>query len=59
VENQIFPDIGFLVLGLNDALVELTAFLAGFTLTLQNMRVVAVASLVSGIVASLSMAALV
>ncbi len=49
--------IGSIVLGLNDALVELTGVLAGFTLALQNTRVIAVAGLITGIAASLSMAA--
>jgi len=45
------------VLGLNDALVELTGTLAGLTLALQNTRLVAIAGLITGIAASLSMAA--
>lgn len=45
-----------IVLGLNDALVELTGAIAGLTLALQNVDLVAVASLVTGISASLSMA---
>jgi len=46
-----------MVRGLNDALVELTGALAGFTLALQNTRVVATAGFILGIAASLSMAA--
>ncbi|KKR93955.1 MAG: hypothetical protein UU41_C0016G0002 [Candidatus Roizmanbacteria bacterium GW2011_GWA1_41_13] len=49
--------VGSIVLGLNDALVELTGALAGLTLALQNARLVAVAGLITGIAASLSMAA--
>jgi len=45
------------VLGLNDALVELTGALVGFTLALQNTRLVAIVGLITGIAASLSMAA--
>ena len=45
------------VLGLNDALVELTGALAGFTLALQNTQLIALVGLVTGISASLSMAA--
>lgn len=45
------------VLGLNDALVELTGALAGFTLALQNARQIAAIGLITGIAASLSMAA--
>lgn len=46
-----------IVLGLNDALVELTGALAGFTLALQNARLIAMAGLVTGIAAAMSMAA--
>lgn len=49
--------IGALVLGLSDALVELTGALAGFTLALQNTRLIALVGLVTGIAAALSMAA--
>jgi len=45
-----------IVLGLNDALVELTGAIAGLTLALQSTSLVAIASLVTGISASLSMA---
>lgn len=45
------------VLGLNDALVELTGALVGFTLALQNTRLVGIVGLITGIAASLSMAA--
>jgi VIT1/CCC1 family predicted Fe2+/Mn2+ transporter len=45
------------VLGLNDALVELTGALAGFTLSLQHSRTIALLGLITGISASLSMAA--
>ncbi|WP_321530179.1 VIT1/CCC1 transporter family protein [uncultured Desulfuromonas sp.] len=47
---------GSIVLGLNDALVELTGVLAGLTLALQNTRLIALAGLITGIAASLSMA---
>jgi len=49
--------IGSIVLGLNDALVELTGALAGLTLVFQNSQLIAVAGLITGIAASLSMAA--
>jgi VIT1/CCC1 family predicted Fe2+/Mn2+ transporter len=45
-----------MVLGLNDALVELTGALAGFTLALKNSKLIALVGLVTGIAASLSMA---
>jgi len=48
---------GSLVLGLNDALVELTGALAGLTLALQNTRLIAITGLITGFAASLSMAA--
>ena len=49
--------VGSIVLGLNDALVELTGALAGLSFALQNTRLIAVAGLITGIAASLSMAA--
>ena len=48
---------GSVVLGLNDALVELTGALAGLTLALQNTQLIALSGLITGIAASLSMAA--
>lgn len=49
--------MGSVVLGLNDALVELTGALAGFTLAIQNSRLIAFLGLITGISASLSMSA--
>jgi VIT1/CCC1 family predicted Fe2+/Mn2+ transporter len=49
--------VGSVVLGLNDALVEFTGTLAGFTFALQNSQVIAMAGLITGIAASLSMGA--
>lgn len=46
-----------IVLGLNDAIVEITGALAGFTLVLQNARLIALAGMITGVAASLSMAA--
>jgi VIT1/CCC1 family predicted Fe2+/Mn2+ transporter len=48
---------GSVVLGLNDALVELTGALAGFTLALGETKLISLAGLVTGISASFSMAA--
>jgi VIT1/CCC1 family predicted Fe2+/Mn2+ transporter len=48
---------GSMVLGLNDALVELTGALAGLTFALQRTRLVALTGLITGIAAALSMAA--
>ncbi len=49
--------IGSIVLGLNDALVELTGALAGFTFAFQNTQLIALTGLITGISASFSMAA--
>lgn len=49
--------VGSMVLGMNDALVELTGSLAGFTFALQNSRLVALSGLIVGISATFSMAA--
>lgn len=48
---------GSVVLGLNDALVELTGALAGLTLALQNTRLIGMVGAITGIAAALSMAA--
>lgn len=48
---------GSIVLGLNDALVELTGALAGLTLALRNGPLIALTGLITGIAAALSMAA--
>lgn len=48
--------VGSMVLGLNDALVELLGALAGFTFTLENVNLIAVTGLVVGVAGSLSMA---
>ncbi|MBA1334911.1 MAG: nodulin 21-related protein [Firmicutes bacterium] len=49
--------IGSVVLGLNDALVELTGTLAGLSFALRDTRLIALAGLITGIAASFSMAA--
>ena len=48
---------GSIVLGLNDALVELTGTLAGLTLAFQNTRLIALSGSITGIAAALSMGA--
>lgn len=48
---------GSIVLGLNDALIELTGALAGLTFAIQNTNIIALAGLITGIAASFSMAA--
>jgi VIT1/CCC1 family predicted Fe2+/Mn2+ transporter len=57
IDEERLRYVDSMVLGLNDALVELTGALAGFTFALQNTRVVAVVGFITGIAASLSMAA--
>ena len=48
---------GAIVLGLNDALVELTAALTGLTFALANSRIIALTGFITGCAAALSMAA--
>jgi len=57
LEEKKLDYVGSIVLGLNDALVELTGTLAGLTFALQNTRLIAIAGLITGIAASFSMAA--
>ena len=57
IDEERIGYIGSMVLGLNDALVELTGALAGLTLALQNTRMIGLAGLITGIAASLSMSA--
>ena len=49
--------VGSIVLGLNDALVELTGALAGFTIAFQDTKLIGLTGLITGISASFSMAA--
>lgn len=49
--------VGSMVLGLNDALVELTGTIAGMTFALMNTRLVALSGIITGVSATLSMAA--
>lgn len=48
--------MGSVVLGLNDALVEFTGALAGFTLALNDTKLIALTGSITGIAAALSMA---
>lgn len=57
IDEERLKYVGSMVLGLSDALVELTGALAGFTLALQNTRLIAITGIITGIAASLSMAA--
>ena len=57
IDEEALKYAGSVVLGLNDALVELTGALAGLTLAFQNTRLIALTGLITGISASFSMAA--
>ncbi|BAT70869.1 conserved hypothetical protein [Thermosulfidibacter takaii ABI70S6] len=57
IEEERLKYVGSMVLGLNDALVELTGSLAGFTFAMQNSKVIGLAGLIMGVAASLSMCA--
>jgi len=57
LDEEMLRYTGSMVLGLNDALVELTGALAGFTLALQDTRLIALTGSITGIAAALSMAA--
>jgi VIT1/CCC1 family predicted Fe2+/Mn2+ transporter len=56
IDEERLRYVGSMVLGLNDALVEFTGALVGFTFALQNTRLVAMTGLITGVAASLSMA---
>jgi len=56
IEEERLKFVSSMVLGLNDALVELTGTLAGLTFALKNTRLIALTGLITGISASLSMA---
>lgn len=57
IDDNRLKYVSSFVLGLNDALVELTGALAGLTLALSNTRIIAMVGLITGIAASFSMAA--
>ncbi len=57
IEEEKLGYISSIVLGLNDALVEITGTLAGLTFALQNSTTTGVAGMITGAAASLSMAA--
>lgn len=56
LDEESLQYVGSMVLGLNDALVELTGSLAGFTFALQNTSLIALSGLILGISATFSMA---
>jgi len=57
IEEERIQYAGSIVLGLNDALMELTGALAGLTLALQNGKIIAMTGFITGVAASMSMAA--
>lgn len=57
IEEDRLLYVGSIVLGLNDALVELTGALAGLTFALQNTKLIALTGLIIGFAAALSMGA--
>lgn len=56
IDEERFQYVGSIVLGLNDALVEFTGSLAGWTFAMQSNRLVLLAGIIAGISATLSMA---
>lgn len=57
INDKYLRYVSSIILGLNDALVELTGALAGFTFALQNPSLIAVAGFITGVAASFSMGA--
>ncbi len=57
IEEDRLKYVSSVILGLNDALVELTATVAGFTLALQNTKLIGMLGLITGIAAAMSMGA--
>ena len=57
IDEERLSYVGSIVLGLNDALVELTGTVAGLTFAFQQGKLVVVSGIITGIAAALSMAA--
>ncbi len=57
LDEELLRYVSSIVLGLNDALVELTGALAGLTLALQDTRLISLTGSITGIAAALSMGA--
>jgi VIT1/CCC1 family predicted Fe2+/Mn2+ transporter len=57
INEEMIEYAGSMVLGLNDALMELTGVLAGLTFALQNGKIIGVIGFITGLAASMSMAA--
>lgn len=56
IKDKSIDYLGSIVLGLNDALVELVGILAGLTFGLQNSQMIASVGIITGVAAALSMA---
>jgi len=56
INEDLLKYVGSIVLGLNDAMVEITGTLAGLTLALANNKLIGMTGLITGIAAALSMA---
>jgi VIT1/CCC1 family predicted Fe2+/Mn2+ transporter len=56
IDEEKLQYVGSMVLGLNDALVEFTGSLAGWTFAMQSNRLILLAGLITGVSATLSMA---
>lgn len=56
IKDRPLDYLGSIVLGLNDALVELTGVLAGLTFGLQNAKIIASVGIITGVSAAFSMA---
>lgn len=57
INDKYLRYVSSIILGLNDALVELTGALAGFTFALRHADLIAVAGFITGVAASFSMGA--
>jgi len=57
IDEEKLQYVGAMVLGLNDALVELSGTIAGMTFALASTKLVALAAIITGFAATLSMAA--
>jgi len=57
IDSKALQYTSSIILGLNDALVELSGALAGLTLALNDAKLIAITGMITGIAASMSMAA--
>jgi VIT1/CCC1 family predicted Fe2+/Mn2+ transporter len=56
IDSNVMKYVGSFVLGLNDAIVEVTGTVAGLTIALSNTRLIGAVTLIGGISAAMSMA---